>query len=349
MKKFLKRIIVFAITSLVISNFLKSLFPSHYSWGNEAFQEKVNYVAGDQSINSFYFGSSRVYRHLNPEIIDSVYNNNNNYKIKSFNMGAPATFAPHSYYLYENFLSSEASEPMQLAIIELSDIHPAGLKNLSSDKNVYWQNFNDLSFIFSSMYRNQEYSLTRRLANIGTYTVSFVQKPFQFKQYRGLVIPKNKPVARTLGPKKNGFHSLDFELKSTSEQSTKNNLIRRKTSVDKLTLLTEINKLKTIYGKQNVLDSTQYKRAFKLIQLSEEKGVKLIYFFSPRKVSANLVALYEALPKNNKLTLANPQEYPLLYHEDYSFDWLHLNEMGANELSLQLGLKLKSLFLKKQD
>ena len=73
-----------------------------YYYGNELFAKKLAYYNKHQeNYNTVIFGSSRMYRQVIPDLLDSILIQDN---ISSFNFASQACFNPESYYLYENFI-----------------------------------------------------------------------------------------------------------------------------------------------------------------------------------------------------------------------------------------------------
>lgn len=332
MKKFIKKTFVIGILVIVFANFMKLLFPPDYHWGNEYFNNKIEYLATDKNYTKFetyFLGSSRIYRHIDPSIYDSLVNTKTGKESSSYNLGSPGTFAPQSYYLYRNFLDSDLSNNAKTVFIELSDIHPVGIKNLSADRNIYWINFKDLNFIVNSVWSNENYGKLKKAQIATTYSLTLLQKLFQFKQYRPYffdeIETKEKPQYI-----KNGFYSLDDELSNTLDSTQHKELIKRKEApISKPLNTSRETALKAFTATSAKIDQVQFSMLQEMITISEKKNIQLYFVFAPRKVSENLVSLYAQLPENNKVEVADPLKYPEMYHPEYTFDIGHLNDKGV--------------------
>ncbi|MCP3933638.1 MAG: hypothetical protein GY705_31610, partial [Bacteroidetes bacterium] len=109
MKYFLKNILLYFLIYLGLSFIISICVPYH--WGNPLYSVKISYLEkeNDRPFNTYFFGSSRVFRQFDPTLFDSLAHAFTNEEIRSYNMGAPGTIVPQTYYLYERFLNSELS------------------------------------------------------------------------------------------------------------------------------------------------------------------------------------------------------------------------------------------------
>lgn len=350
MMKFIKKTIIIGIVVIVLANFMKLLFPPDYHWGNEYFNNKIEYLATDKNYNKFdtyFFGSSRMYRHIDPSTYDSLVKTKTGKESKSYNLGSPGTFAPQSYYLYRNFLDSDLSNNAKTVFIELSDIHPVGIKNLSADRNIYWINFKDLNFIVNSVWSNENYGTLKKVQIATTYSFTLFQKLFQFKQYRPYFFDEI-PIDENHQYLKNGFNSLDDELANTEDSTQYQALIKRKEApIRKQLNASRETALKAFSSTSAKLDKVQFAMLQEMIAISEKNNIHLYFVFTPRKVSKNLVALYEQLPVKNKIEVANPLKYEEMYNPEYTFDIGHLNDKGVFFFTSELvNAKMNSIGIK---
>jgi len=117
MKQFIKRVCLFLLIPLVLSLGFNLIVNPYY--GNAQYNTKLNYFNQNKSdYNSVVFGSSRLYRHFNTKLFDSLTNDN----IKSFNLAAPGTYNPEAYFLYDEFLKKVNHNTIKYAFIELQSL-----------------------------------------------------------------------------------------------------------------------------------------------------------------------------------------------------------------------------------
>src|SRR5690554_4110142 len=162
MKQFVVRTLLFIALFVFIKQTINTFAP--YYWGNPWFAPKIEYLETkkDSLPNVLFFGSSRVYRQIDPSVFDKTFNNLTNNKTKSFNLGAPATFSPQSFYLYENFLDSKLSQNADLMFLELTSIDLISDKLLHQERTRYWLNFIDFKFALKSIIYHPHLSLAKK-------------------------------------------------------------------------------------------------------------------------------------------------------------------------------------------
>jgi hypothetical protein len=314
-----------------------------YHWGNPWFSVKIQHLEETKSKNNvFFFGSSRVYRQINPHVFDSVVNGNTQFQIKSFNCGASATFNPQSYYLYENFLNSEISKNVKYCIFELTDISLLGDPIMHQERTSYYQNFSDLLFVCKSFYQNNSIKNEVKYKSVKNYGISYIEKLFHLGHFRNQIVNKDFYNKRYLGPYENGFFPLEKDLLSTEDTVVKNNLLMRKQKIVDNPYIIEKRKEKMIEAYNNPskdYDQINLHRVLKLIQMSNEQGIQLIFLMSPRNSSPGLVNLSRKIPEKNFIDMCNPKFNSDFYNYEYSFDVGHLNLEGANLYTKMLALE----------
>ena len=167
MKSFVKKIILFVGIYLVITNVIFLFVPYHF--GNPWYSTKVNFLEEkekDISFNTFFFGSSRIYRQINPSVFDSICSSQKSLldkKIRSFNLGAPATFAPQTYYLYEKFLDSKLSGKVKYCFLEISDVQRLPSDQLGQERTNYFIDLNTLLFSCKSFFNDTNYDIAHKM------------------------------------------------------------------------------------------------------------------------------------------------------------------------------------------
>jgi hypothetical protein len=327
MKKFIWDLSKFSALLIVIGNII-CLFISPY-YGNPDYKEKHDYLTTHETeFNAIILGSSRLYRQINPQILDSLLNE---FSFKAFNLAAPATYNPETYYLYEKFLQ-ESHSNIKYAIVELQQINEIPKNNLLTTRNYYWHNLEFLNFSISYILGSKYPELNKR-SLISSYAVSFlvnIVNPFKYK------IPLEENSRSCLGKKKDGYLPLDDQ----SSQASRHLSFKNDTSV--LFGRISISKISFEHTHHEAsLNKVHLKKLIDLLERSKAKGITL-YFIIPPKLPAydELLALKEALPSENVIEIADYNKYNNLYQAKYSFDVGHLNKAGASLFSEYLAQKI---------
>jgi hypothetical protein len=292
-----------------------------------------------------FIGSSRTHRQINPYITDSVYNSKNSFeKIKSFNLGSPATFCPESYYIAENLLNKIKKEDnwnIKYVVIEMNDIFPVSLKNLKSPRSYYWLNFKNYNLIYShTMALNK--SLLGKAITISINFTAFSLNLVNWGHFgKKLIYSDNEHITKIANKK--GYLSLEDEFNLSRNIKEKEDVFRKRKNLLKDTSVLSIRanqSIKNFYSNERTFDNVHNEKIKQLIRDFEKQNIKLIFLLPPRYNSAEAVSLYKQLPEKNKIELNNAKTYPQFYQFKYSYDIGHLNNSGSEIYSKYLGQKI---------
>lgn len=340
MRKFLIRSILFVLFIFLIGRVISLFVPYH--WGNPWYSSKIQYleqINKEKLPNVFFFGSSRIYRNINPYFFDIEFEKNSVEKISSFNLGAPATFCPQSYYLYEQFLDSELSSNADIVFLELLEISSIGTALMHQERTTYWQNYRDLLFVLKSVFRSKERGILGKVRITVKYSISYFENIFNIGQFKSPLLDKNFYDPRYVGKEKNGFFPLDADLRSTTDSTVKENLLERKNSLKEEEPELKNRALKSIEffkSDKKSLNKVHFERIEKLIKKAKKNNIQLIFIITPNIVSPSIVKLFNAIPAGNKIQLADANDFPEFYQTENLFDVGHLNEKGAELFSKTL-------------
>ncbi len=331
MKKFILKIILFIIVYLTIEKIISVFIPYH--WGNPWYSTKIQYLEKETDLpNTFFFGSSGVYRQINPFIFDSVSKSLATENIISYNLGSPATFCPQTYFLYEEFLRSSVSKNAKYAFIELTDIDILHKELIHQERTTYWQNLHDVRFVFTSVFNNKKMRMPMKLKYVSSYILSYLANIFHVGHYGQEIFTANYYDKNYLGRNKDGFFPLEHELLVTKNKVVKDHLYERQRSLkaDSLSIIERAKESVKLFSKPTKdIDVIHLNRIIELIELSKKKGVTLFFLLGTKRSSQNLINLYYSIPDANKIQLANANDYPELYSYESAFDQFHLNIKGA--------------------
>ncbi|WP_456460887.1 hypothetical protein [Reichenbachiella sp.] len=347
MKKFLLRGAFFGLIMFLFGRGLESFAPYH--WGNPWSSSKISYLEDmgvDNDFDTYFFGSSRVYRQIDPKTFDSTYSAITNQKIKSFNLGAPALFCPENYYLYEHFLESSTSDQMKNAFIELTNITPIAPELMHQERTTYFQNYSDVNFAIRSFVYSSGLSVKEKLVYTRNYLVAWCENLFNIGQFGYAWIHPGYYKQDYVGPNKDGFYSLERQLAFETDFEVLDDLQNRRNYF--LSHQEELIKRAGFTSKYfetdiGIVDSVHLGRVLSLIELSKQKNVNLIFVLPPRVKSQMLVNLYRLIPAQNKIQLSNAKDWPDLYEINYSFDKGHLNDEGSRLYSVYLANEFAKL------
>lgn len=346
MKLFIKKVIQFSLV-LNFLIFLRIAFIPYYT-GNNLFQQKLNSFSSKSDYNAVLFGSSRVFRHINPAILDSC--TKEILPFKAYNFGVGGGFNPEIYYLYENFIESinKNEEGLKYAILEIQPLHQYSSVNRNTTRGTYWNDLSTLKYSISYIL-NAEYSLEKKYKLILDYLSITIYRFFDISNI-GLSF---KDESFTSGI--HGYYSYDANYKEgTSEERVTFDHIRKNFLKNKAQLNNE--KIKAAQNIPKYINSFYNKAHLsylkKLITKSSEKGLHLIFILPPRLPDTHyqeLVPILQKIPFNNSLFMADIQSNQHFYELDYLYDESHFNEKGATLFSIKLANKLKELLIENKE
>ncbi|MFD2916271.1 hypothetical protein [Psychroserpens luteus] len=307
---------------------------SSYHWGNPWYSSKIEYLESKdvELPNTYFFGSSRVYRQIDPIIFDQLYNNASHDIKKSYNLGAPATFCPETYYLYENFIKSEIANNVDLVFIELMPINLISKDLMLKERTTYWQNLSDLKFVYKSIKNNSTLRLDEKIKGVKDYFICNSYNLFDIKHLKQTLSMDNNINLAYNGPNNVGYYSLDNQLETTKDESVRSDLIHRKQtySLDNVVLKKRVSDLIEYHNlPNNNYDEVNLQRIIHLIDISEAKGIELVFVLPQIVLDRNLINLSKLIPKKNLIDLSSPKKFPELYKKENIFDLGHLNSNGA--------------------
>ena len=329
MKKFIFSIYGFFVIIIAIMLIKKISIPYYY--GDKVFYAKLKDIKNNHpNINTVFFGSSRIYRHINTNLLDSL----SDQRINSYNLGVGGTYFPESFFLYENFLASDDGNEIKYAFVELQKlILPSRTER--TVKGTYWLSFNylmiTLKYISSSNLTKKEKrvlfenTFTRFLYNLYNYEIIINFFKFSSSGLKGY----------------KGFFSLDDEFKL-------GNFTERREYYLSNQKLNKIRNEAAQLNYDNFLLNEYFQNYLNdLIIKSEEKGVKLVFILSPRLLSdyyEELIPIRNSIDKSNIIDMSKIEKFNEFYDEKFLFDHGHLNFEGADIYTKYLYDEIKLKF-----
>lgn len=332
MKKFLIKFSIFFTLIFIAERMFEMTVPYH--WGNVWYSSKFRYLKKHHSVhNTLFFGSSRTYRNINPAVFDTSVNQKLNIRVKSFNLGAPATACPQLYYLYENFLKdSELSKNTKYVMMELTGLNKFFAHLLHRELNTYWQNYSEVKFVINMVKTENTYSPQQKLKCYLIYSISYIENLLNLGHFSSQIMDDNYYNQSYLGAHNNGYYPLELRLQNATNYIIKNNLLQRTQALTNNPSGIKYRADNSIeFMKTHKMDANKIhlKRINALIEKSKQKGITLIFLLQPLCNDKEAVALYKQIAPENKIELFDASQYPQLYSFDNAFDIGHLNTKGS--------------------
>lgn len=128
MKKFLFKLFIFVVLIFGIG-ILMWIKSGNTIYTNAYLSEKLKFLEQNPHFNTVFIGSSKVNNQINPEIIDQI-----NPKLKSYNLGANASFNLENFETIDYLLESEKVN-LRYLILELQNKVDFTKSNLHSERS----------------------------------------------------------------------------------------------------------------------------------------------------------------------------------------------------------------------
>jgi hypothetical protein len=320
--------------------------------GSELIQQKRNRILkSDNKYNTLLIGSSRVYRQIDPAILDSATAGKAN--TQSYNFGINWLFSPETFYVYEQLVNNEKLN-FKFVVIELSKIPSVDYSNLHTTRTTYWYNWKLYNFVINTVW-HANFSLGEKVYLSGIHTISFIDKLINLGYLTNAIAFNDKQTFKQISFSDNGYEPLSKSEKNSGGAFAEENAGGRRqvflsdTSVVTKRKAISKNKFQKYDDHPELLEKYNkfYADALNSMAADAKKsGTHLIFLLSPRIDASQydeLIPLFHHLHPDHRIEISDSRKNPELYLSANSFDETHLNDEGAKIYSTILGKKINEL------
>lgn len=200
MKIFIRKILIFvAILSFVIF-LIKSSVP--YYWGNELMSQKLQFLkTANKTFDTFFVGSSKTYRHIDPVVFSS------RTKKRAYNLGCSGMFYLEANYILDHFLDDYDAKNLVVFMQKIVPMEIAD-ENMHSNRSKYYLDFKRFRMGFNHFWKKRDWS---QVYNISVSYLENVLGIGQMSLIAEYHLNEKEELAQIL-KKRGGFLSLDQEL-----------------------------------------------------------------------------------------------------------------------------------------
>lgn len=346
--------LIFTMSLLLHLVVYPSLSLTPWTRGSELLEFKRQQVVNSrEKFNTLIIGSSRVYRQVNPVLLDSLMGEH--HQLNSYNMGVNWLFAPESFYVMDQLVTID-NLPLKCVVIELSKIQFIDYSNLHTARTKYWYNFSDFVFTVRAV-ANSNFAIHERIATILAHSISYVDQLLNLgyltEALHFKTVTKNRTgKSETSGI--NGFLPLNEREASTVEENVneRHQKFLQDTSVVTRRYNISVRQFRKFEENPELL--TRYNRVYaealnERIRIARSRGIHLVFLLTPR-IDQNqyneLIPLFNNINPQHRIEISDARKYPELYLSRYSFDETHLNATGADLFTTLLSEKLSPLLTK---
>lgn len=299
--------------------------------------EKMEYFESNKdNYDVVFIGSSRVYRHVDPEVFDE-YLSTQGYDIQTFNFGFYGMKMPETYFWLEKVIDLQPKNLKWIVIEANLDNAYENLNNARNNRVMYWHTpkhtENTLKYIAGS-----DDSLPRKSVSIYSHLVPFFYNFVNlgdmskvFLSSSGLTDYKTSATSYSdfLGESLSGYKSLDDEPGEGYKRTNQRFISNFSNFQQQVTRFGE-----KIDHDSVSMDPSRRELIRQFTELVESSGATPIFVIPPKlKTEAHTLQLHKDDYLESLLAYNDPEKYPDLYQLEYRFDPEHLNDKGSKEFT----------------
>jgi len=321
MKRFLSILSLFIAIMFIIGLIKLALSPnSNYSY--PLLNAKLDYLKKHPEYNLYFIGSSKINNQIDCKLINENING-----LKSYNLGANASFNLENFQTLEYVLGNSSFKPKYI-VLELQDKINITKLNVKSERSFGAFNFENTVFTSRFQKENGNYK------QIALSWVSFVLNVFHFNKHcdeKDIQHNYNRFVVED-----QGFSALEYSVVPRTEKNKLDKVIKDRQ-----------NRYHADHA-QHTVNNVLAEKINQLAEKCEKKNIQLIMFIpGPAEPDAKKLQVYQSALNVPVISLVNPDEYPEFYLYENRWDYGHLNEKGSKILSLKLVPLLNNILEKK--
>lgn len=338
MRKLLLKGIFLVFVIALIQQITAKLFP--WNWGNRALLTKMTLLEKEiknKNFNTFFIGGSNTYRHVIPTVFDSLSEEN----VISLNLGTDGCYPPEAYHILDNLITNY--DGVEYVFVSLNSFDRLfNRKRYRTTRTKYYINTNWFfkELLYLRDIKNQKW----RKEMLKKYSVTFLENFFRIgykKDYIKYFFGNWLYSEKVIGLDRDGYRAFDTPV--TPNEKVAVNIPRR------------TKELQKHWERAYDVDENHNKEYERIhleiitdfIAKGNEKGIKIIFLLPPKSFLLStipkMLALYNQIPESNRMSLANPANYPVFFQEQYRWDAGHLTHEGAKLYSQALAKEFNNL------
>jgi hypothetical protein len=359
MKRLLAGVLIIVCVVVILLNVSSLVFepqtPRNYV---PVYSEKFYaYPRLDPQPDIVFVGSSRVYRGLWPEYVESAFVTEKSSISHVYNFGSGGMTAPMQAKIYD-FLVSNSVKP-QMIFIEPQMVFGAAFRPDVNQFSRFSNQFSTLPIGLLQIFAQQEGGFRSKIERLRDYIISFARTGFGTGSVRDIFMHdeiQNRLKLSGYFIQHDGFYPLDMELKDAEGRRRKKRLVQRRANNSgekgEKRIVNRYHKVKRVM-KKSVRPITRMERWYVelLLGRANSENIKCGFIFMPMLNPLRVErqrAIIQYLRKHHPDVLilgSDPLQMPDIYNASLWFDGGHLNSEGAKLFSRELGRQLSKLVI----
>ncbi|NEP17098.1 MAG: hypothetical protein F6J97_09340 [Leptolyngbya sp. SIO4C1] len=327
LRKYFKQGLITLLAFLVAAGLLNQIIPSPTIPPNVVFisPKYEYYQAHKDEYNTLFFGSSRVYNQVVPEVFDQTAQAAG-LAVNSFNFGIPALRAVPGYVLLRDVLRDPPANLRWVLIETPLDKGYEPIENARTNPSIYWHTWQNTWFAIQYVLRS-DLSLSEKVVIAGSHlvplTYHYINVGRLFHQWLPITqfSEQEQRVSREVLANE-GYFPLDSD-EAPKRKRFLEDLAGYRQSVQRLAVAQQQAPAESVSPNQAMLLT-------RLIEAVEAAGATPIFIIPPTlETQANQYAAYRQGIIPELFAFNDPQQYPSLYALAQRYDVEHVNPAGA--------------------
>jgi hypothetical protein len=282
-------------------------------------------------------GSSHVYRHLIPRILDEEVRLATGVPVRSFNLGAPGLALPEAFELLDRLVAGKASR-LEWVVVDTTLFSETTAENALSRRDLDWHNWEETllasRYLLASQQRTSEkmekVSAHARALLMNVLGSGRIAEHARYHMETDRLLDNGDLVYEL---EEEGYRSLDAETDASYLERAR-------------TFRAKVREGAVFKGhsKRGKYAAEAYRAHMfaRIADLAERHGARVAFFDPPRITTQPRTFEVENVPSPLVFDFEDAQRFPSLYDLSLWFDQSHLNRRGSEELTVLLARELAS-------
>ncbi len=287
------------------------------------------YQAHKDEYNTLFFGSSRIYSHVIPEVFDTVAQSSG-LDINSYNFGIPAMRAIDSAVLLEEVL---ANPPKDLKWVFFESILDKGyepIPNARTHRAMYWHTWKNTRIAADYILTSDE-SLPSKAVLLTSHFLPFLYQQLNVGRLFNQVLPSDfsaeeQAVAAEFTATE-GYYALSDEADPNRQSFLQS----------QSAYAAQVDTLSTVQAEPDsdpYLSANKQRLLARISQIIRAAGAEPIFVEPPSlHIPKDFQAAQQLGLIDTLFSYKNPNRFPQLYRTDHRYDADHLNDAGSREFT----------------
>jgi hypothetical protein len=321
-------IVAFLGMLLAVSQGIRRTVPTHAV----ILSEKMEYLtAHGDDYSILLLGSSHVYRHLIPPLLDREIQRATGTSVRSFNLGAPGLALPEAFVLLDRFFAATRGH-LDWVVVDTTLFSETTPENLLTRRDLDWHDWEETllacKYLVASRQPSSE-KLDKVAAHWRALLMNYLGSGRVAEHARYHMdtdrLLDNSDLFYTLEDE--GYRSLDSETDPTYLERAQSFRAKVREGV-------------TFKGhnKHGKYAAEAYRAHVfaRIVGLADSHGARVAFFDPPRITAQPRTFDVEGVPSPLVFDFQDAQRFPSLYDMSLWFDQSHLNRRGSDELTALL-------------